>query len=68
MHEIQAGHVVWRPPSTAISRHLRAGPEGMTFLVYGTREPNDVCYYPRSKNLYWQGGRPDRKVGVIGLP
>lgn len=28
----------------------------MTFLVYGTREPNDVCYYPRSNKIYWGVG------------
>ena len=27
----------------------------MTFLAYGTREPNDVCYYPRSNKIYWRG-------------
>jgi hypothetical protein len=34
-------------------------PDGMTFLVYGTREPNDVCYYPRSNKIHWRG------VGLI---
>jgi hypothetical protein len=29
-------------------------------LVYGTREPNDICWYPRSKKIFWRG------VGVIG--
>jgi uncharacterized cupin superfamily protein len=58
-HEIRAGDVVWRPPSTGRSHHLRAGSEGMTFLVYGTREPNDVCYYPRSNKIFWRG------VGLI---
>jgi uncharacterized cupin superfamily protein len=58
-HEIRAGDVVWRPPSTGISHFLRSGHEGMTFLVYGTREPNDVCYYPRSNKTYWRG------VGLI---
>ncbi|MBA3735338.1 MAG: hypothetical protein H0W90_09090 [Actinobacteria bacterium] len=53
--EIRAGHVISRPPSTAISHFLRAGEEGMTFLAYGTREPNDVCYYPRSNKIYWRG-------------
>jgi uncharacterized cupin superfamily protein len=54
-HQIRAGHVISRPPSTAISHWLRAGPAGMTFLVYGTRRPNDVCYYPRSNKIYWRG-------------
>ena len=54
-HEIRAGHVISRPPSTGISHFLRAGEEAMTFLAYGTREPNDVCYYPRSNKIYWRG-------------
>jgi uncharacterized cupin superfamily protein len=54
-HELRAGHIVSRPPSTAISHYFRAGPAGMTFLAYGTRRPNDVCYYPRSDKIYWRG-------------
>ncbi|MDQ2910493.1 MAG: cupin domain-containing protein [Actinomycetota bacterium] len=54
-HEVRAGHVVSRPPSTGIAHFFRAGDEGMTFLAYGTREPNDVCYYPRSNKIYWRG-------------
>ncbi|MDP9304559.1 MAG: hypothetical protein M3O92_08630 [Actinomycetota bacterium] len=58
-HEIRAGDVVWRPPSTGIGHFFRGGEEGMTFLAYGTREPNDVCYYPRSNKIYLRG------VGLI---
>jgi uncharacterized cupin superfamily protein len=58
-HELRAGDVVWRPPSTGIAHFFRGGDEGMTFLAYGTREPNDVCYYPRSNKIYWRG------VGLI---
>jgi uncharacterized cupin superfamily protein len=58
-HELRAGDVVWRPPSTRISHHLRGGQDGMSFLIYGTREPNDVCYYPRSNKIFWRG------VGLI---
>ena len=54
-HEIRAGNVIARPPGTGISHFLRAGGEAMTFLAYGTREPNDVCYYPRSNKIYWRG-------------
>ena len=39
---------------------FRAGPDGLTFLAYGTREPNDICYYPRSGKVFLGG------VGVIG--
>lgn len=54
-HELRAGNVIARPPSTGISHFLRGGAEAMTFLAYGTREPNDVCYYPRSNKIYWRG-------------
>jgi uncharacterized cupin superfamily protein len=54
-HQIRAGHVISRPPSTGISHFLRAGEAGLTFLVYGTRRRNDVCYYPRSNKIYWRG-------------
>ncbi len=59
-HPIRAGDVISRPPSTAMSHFFRAGPGGMTFLAYGTRRPNDVCYYPRSNKIYWRG------LGLIG--
>jgi len=53
--QVRAGHVVSRPPSTGVSHALRANEEGATFLVYGTRRPNDVCHYPRSNKIYWRG-------------
>jgi uncharacterized cupin superfamily protein len=60
LHELRPGHVVARPPGTRVAHFIVAGPEGLTCLVYGTRRPNDICYYPRSNKIYWRG------VGVIG--
>jgi uncharacterized cupin superfamily protein len=57
---VTAGTVVARPPATRVAHTFRAGPGGMTMLVYGTRRPNDICYYPRSRKIYWRG------VGLIG--
>jgi uncharacterized cupin superfamily protein len=57
---LRAGHVVARPPGSRVSHSFRAGPDGVTMLVYGTREPNDICWYPRSKKIFWRG------IGVIG--
>jgi uncharacterized cupin superfamily protein len=57
---LRAGHVVSRPAGTRVSHSFRAGPEGVTMLIYGTRDVNDVCWYPRSKKIFWRG------VGVIG--
>jgi hypothetical protein len=24
-------------------------------LAYGTRDPNDIAYYPRSRKVFWRG-------------
>ena len=57
---IRPGHVVARPPATRVSHWFRAGPDGLTMLIYGTRKPNDMCWYPRSNKIAWRG------LGVIG--
>ena len=49
------GHVVSRPPGTGVSHMFRAGEGGLTYLAYGTREPSDVCYYPRSNKILFRG-------------
>ncbi len=59
-HHVREGHIISRPPSTGIAHFFRAGPDGMRFLAYGTREANDICYYPRSNKLYFRG------LGLIG--
>lgn len=58
-HALRAGHVVSRPPGTRISHWFRGDNAGLTFLAYGTRRPNDVCFYPRSNKIFWRG------VGLI---
>jgi uncharacterized cupin superfamily protein len=35
----------------------------MTLLMYGTREPGEVCYYPRSGKIYLVGLGLITKVG-----
>jgi uncharacterized cupin superfamily protein len=54
-HPVRAGTVVARPPGTRISHALRAGEGGLRYLAYGTREPNDIAYYPRSGKVYFRG-------------
>ncbi|HEU0303826.1 MAG TPA: cupin domain-containing protein [Gaiellaceae bacterium] len=52
---VRAGHVVSRPPATAIAHGFRAGDSGITYLAYGTRRPNDIRYYPRSNKISFRG-------------
>jgi uncharacterized cupin superfamily protein len=58
-HTVRAGDVISRPAGTRISHYFVGGDAGMTYLAYGTRDTNDVCYYPRSNKIFWRG------VGLI---
>src|SRR5262245_33083416 len=53
--EVRTGSVVARPAGTGVAHAFRAGADGMTLLMYGTRDPRDVCYYPRSGKVYFVG-------------
>jgi uncharacterized cupin superfamily protein len=57
---VRAGHVIARPPATGVAHTIRSGLDGLTYLAYGTRVPNDICFYPRSGKVALGG------VGVIG--
>jgi len=57
---VRAGSVVARPPGTGVAHAFRGGDDGLTLLAWGTREPNDICWYPRSKKMLWRG------VDVVG--
>jgi len=59
-HAVRRGHVVARPPGTGIAHAFRAADGGLTLLSYGTREPNDMTYYPRTGAVALHG------LGVTG--
>jgi uncharacterized cupin superfamily protein len=52
---VRSGHIVSRPPGTGVSHLFRAGESGLTYLAYGTRDPADMCYYPRSNKIMFRG-------------
>jgi uncharacterized cupin superfamily protein len=52
---MRPGHVVSRPPGTGVAHTFRGGDGGLTYLAYGTREPGDVCFYPRSSKIALAG-------------
>jgi uncharacterized cupin superfamily protein len=56
---VRPGDVIARPAGTGIAHMFRAGDQGLSYLAYGTRDPADVCYYPRSNKIAFRG------VGVI---
>ena len=54
-HPVRSGSVVARPAGTGVAHAFRGGQDGMTLLMYGTRDPRDVCYYPRSGKVFFIG-------------
>ena len=62
-HPVRAGSIVCRPASTGVAHAFRGGDAGMTLLMYGTREPGEVCYYPRSGKVYFVGLELITRVG-----
>jgi uncharacterized cupin superfamily protein len=59
-HAVRPGTVVGRPPGSRVAHAFRAGGADLVYLAYGTREPNDIVYYPRSGKVSLRG------VGVMG--
>ena len=57
---IATGHVIARPPGSRVAHAFQGGPDGITMLIYGTRKPNDMAWFPRSNKIFWRG------LGVIG--
>jgi len=57
---VRRGHVISRPAGTGIAHGFRAGDSGLSFLAYGTRDTNDITYYPNSNKVYLRG------VNLIG--
>ena len=43
--------MVSRPAGTGVAHSFIAGAGGMALLAWGTREANDMCWYPRSGKL-----------------
>jgi uncharacterized cupin superfamily protein len=59
-HAIRGGSTIAVRPGLGRPTALRAGAGGLRVLAYGTREANDVTYYPRSGKVMLRG------VGVVG--
>lgn len=58
-HPVRRGSVVARPGGTGRAHAFRAGDPGLSLLAFGTRDPRDVTYYPRSGKVNIRG------LGVI---
>jgi uncharacterized cupin superfamily protein len=54
-HALRPGDVISRPAGTGVAHALRPGEDGLTYLAYGTREPNDMCFYPLSGRVSLRG-------------
>jgi uncharacterized cupin superfamily protein len=54
-HAVRPGSVVARPPGTGVPHAFRAGDGPLTLLAFGTREPNDIVFFPRSGKVGLRG-------------
>jgi len=54
-HPVRTGSVVSRPAGTGVAHAFRGGDHGMSLLMYGTRDPREICYYPRSGKVFFIG-------------
>ncbi len=61
-HAVGPGHVLARPAGTGIAHEFLAGPQGLTYLAFGDRQPTDTCFYPDSGKVLLSG------LGVVFTP
>jgi uncharacterized cupin superfamily protein len=54
-HALRPGDVVSRPAATGVAHAFRPGRHGLTYLAYGTHEPNDMCFYPQLRRVSLRG-------------
>jgi uncharacterized cupin superfamily protein len=54
-HALRPGDVISRPAGTGVAHAVRSGEHGLTYLAYGTREPNDMCFYPQLGRVSLRG-------------
>lgn len=52
---VSPGHVLIAPPGGP-AHALCGGPEGLRYLVFGTRDAGDYAYFPRSRKLSFRNG------------
>jgi uncharacterized cupin superfamily protein len=50
-HPLRVGSVVVRAPGSGVAHAIRAGAGSITYLAYGDRIADDMCYYPRSNKI-----------------
>jgi len=58
-HAVRPGTVVSRPAATGVAHSFEAGDDGLVMLAYGTRDPAEICWYPDSRKILFDG------IGVI---
>ena len=52
---VRPGSVIARPAGTGVAHMFMGGRSTLHYLAYGTRDPADTCYYPRSNKIAFRG-------------
>jgi len=51
LQAVRPGHVFASPPGGGAGHQFIAGQDGLTILAWGTREPNDIVWYPDARRV-----------------
>lgn len=54
-YPVRPGSVVARPPATRVAHAFRARDGGLTLLAFGSRDANDIAFFPRSGKVSLRG-------------
>jgi uncharacterized cupin superfamily protein len=65
-HPVREGSVVARPAGSGVAHAFRAGAQGLELLAFGTRDPNDTAWYPRSRTVALRGLGVRFRVDPVG--
>ena len=65
-HPVRDGSIVARPPGTGVAHAFRAADGPLTLLAYSDRDPNDICFYPRSSKVSIRGIKAIFRVEKVG--
>jgi uncharacterized cupin superfamily protein len=54
-HPLRAGDTISRHAGTGIAHEIEPGDEGISYLAFSAREPNDMCFYPQLGTVALRG-------------
>jgi uncharacterized cupin superfamily protein len=54
-YALRAGDTISRHAGTGIAHEIKPGDDGISYLAFSAREPNDMCFYPQLGTIALRG-------------